>query len=75
MAPQGTPSSVDLVDATASWGPAPLTSTQVWLVIYNGEPIALSSSAQPAVGTWVGIVDASTGAYLYTEAFVTSLGS
>jgi hypothetical protein len=80
MGPSGVPTAVELGYATAGSGPAPLSHTLVWLVSYADQPISyipsVSWTATPVTppvitGTWLGIVDASTGTYLYTEDFGT----
>jgi hypothetical protein len=75
MGPSGVPTAVELGYATAGSGPAPLSHTLVWLVSYADQLISYIPSpgqiVKPVTGMWLGIVDASTGSYLYTEDFGT----
>jgi hypothetical protein len=67
----GQPTAVSLSYATAKDGPAPLSNTLVWSIVYNNLPIAyipIIGGLDPTVqGTWLGIVDAQSGNYLYTS--------
>ena len=72
MGPSGIPTSITLASVTKTTGPLRLANQLAWVVRYSNVAVPLYGPAGTPTsisGTWVGIVDANTGAYLDTQSF------